>query len=234
MALVDHRQRFETKLKAFPRETRAVMARTALADLLCAFCFDPDPRVIAAVLDNPHVDQTHARLIAEHHHTGAGLEMLGRRATLLRDAAVRRNLFRNAQTPQPLMQRMLAGLPLIELHKLLIGRQSTEQAKARIRQQFRARFQNSEGEEKAATIITTEGRCLIHAIGLTLDGKTTAILCRRSIYPTIFVQNLCRFPATPPKVLAHLLRQSTVQRNGHLRQAILRHPNCPSGLKRGS
>jgi hypothetical protein len=230
---MDHRQRFETKLKAFPLETRAVMARTALADLLCAFCFDPDPAVVAAVLANPHVDLTHARLLAEHHHTAAGLDMLGRRANLMRDLAVRRNLFRNAQTPQPMMVRMLASLPLLELHKLLIGRQSTEQAKARVRQQFRARFSRAEGEEKAAAIIKTEGRCLTHAIGLTLDAKTTAILCRRSLYTTLFVQNLCRFPATPPPVLIHLMRQASVQRNGHLRQAILRHPNCPSAMKRG-
>jgi len=48
----------------------------------------------------------------------------------------------------------------------------------------------------------------------------------------MLVRNLARWPATPPPVLTHLMRQAHVKRSPALRNLILRHPNAPSELKR--
>jgi len=79
-----------------------------------------------------------------------------------------------------------------------------------------------------------EGRCLALLVGLPLDGKSASLLCRRSLRSTLLIQNLARWPATPPAVLQHMFRQPVVMRSTVLKNQILRHPNVPSDLKRSS
>ena len=45
---------FETELHGLPREERLALARTASGETLAALCFDPEPAIVSAVLDNPH------------------------------------------------------------------------------------------------------------------------------------------------------------------------------------
>ena len=47
------------------------------------------------------------------------------------------------------------------------------------------------------------------------------------------IQNLARWPTTPPQILRHLAKQSTIRNNPGINRLILQHPNCPSDLKRG-
>ena len=69
-------------------------------------------------------------------------------------------------------------------------------------------------------------------LGQPIDQKTAALLCARNVYPVSLIQSLARFPATPPSVLAHLLKQPLVKRQAHLRSMLLQHPNVPSEAKR--
>jgi hypothetical protein len=41
------------------------------------------------------------------------------------------------------------------------------------------------------------------------------------------IENLARWPATPPTLIAHLLTQPMVQRSPQLRSLVKRHPNAP-------
>ena len=58
------------------------------------------------------------------------------------------------------------------------------------------------------------------------------MICARQIMSVAIVQNFTRFAATPPSVITHFLRQPLVKRQIHLRNALLKHPNCPSDAKR--
>lgn len=227
-----HRQLFETELHPLPRDQRVEMARTAEGATLCAFCFDPDPGVIRAVLENLKAGLEHARLIANHHRNPVGLDALAHRAQLLRDGQVQRLLLRNPQTSDPILRRLLQNKPLAPLFQLTRSRELTERAKRNVRQAFRRAFQRADAEERVALIFSTEGRCLNALIGLSIDAKTTALLSGRTYNSSLLIQNLLRWPATPPNVIAHIFKQPALRRAPHLKQLVLQHPNCPSQLKR--
>lgn len=226
------RQLFETELHPLPRDQRVEMARSAEGDRLCALCFDPDPGVIRAVLENLNTGLQHARLIANHHRNPVGLDALAHRAQFVRDAHVQRLLLRNTQTSDAILRRLLQGKPLIQLFQLTKNREMTERAKRNVRQAFRRAFQRADAEERVGLVFSSEGRCLNSLIGLSLDARTTALLCGRTYNSSLLIQNLARWPATPPNVLTHLFKQPAVRRAPHLKQVILQHPNCPSQLKR--
>lgn len=229
----NYRKLYETELKSLERDQRVKLAGEAEGPTLCALCFDADPGVIRAVLENMKVGLEHARLIAAHHRNGVGLDALARRVELLRDGQVQRLLLRNNQTSDPLLKRLLSNKPLTQLFQLNRGRELTERAKRSARQELRRSFQQSSAEERVGLIFTTEGRCLPMLVGLSFDAKTTSLLCGRTYTSTLLIQNVLRFSATPPPLLAHLAKQNSVRRTPSLKKLILQHPNCPSQVKRG-
>ncbi|HEX7598439.1 MAG TPA: hypothetical protein VF518_09500, partial [Polyangia bacterium] len=107
-----------------------------------------------------------------------------------------------------------------------ISREATEQVRSMARDLLRTTFNQRTGEERVELILTTEGRCLASLAGLTIDGHTTALLCRRTYVSTLLIQNLARWSAAPPLLIAHLRRQDVVKRNAALRQLLERHPNA--------
>ena len=221
-----HRQLFEQRLHPQPMDERVAQARVAVEPELSAFCFDPTAEVIRAVLENPRVGPVHARLIAAHHRTSAGLEALGGRTAFTNDNGVRRALLQNPLLPASLYRRLWSSRRLLEQYLVATSRDTPEQVRAMARDLLRASFTQRTGEEKAELIFTTEGRCLASLVGLTLDGHATALLCRRTYVSTLLIQNLGRWSATPPQLIAHLRRQDTVKRNAPLRQLLERHPNA--------
>ncbi|NUO52853.1 MAG: hypothetical protein HOV80_28750 [Polyangiaceae bacterium] len=72
---------------------------------------------------------------------------------------------------------------------------------------------------------------LIDIYKVTIDRETTE-KTRQSSRAFMLVQSFCRFAATPPSVIHHFLKQQIVKRQVHLRNALLKHPNCPSDAKR--
>jgi len=178
------------------------------------------------VLDNLHFGLDHARVVAVHHKTPAGLEILARRAQLLRDHHVQRRLLQNLQTPDNVLERVLRLKRLLDIYRLSIDRDLPERNRLKVRARLRPSFANAEAEERAALIIKTEGRCLVGLSGCTFDARTTQILCNQSFLSTLFIQNLARFPATPPVLIAKLLRSPAVQRQPQLRALLLRHGNA--------
>ncbi len=221
-----HRQLFEQRLHAKPVDERVALAHQAQEPELSAFCFDPAPEVIRALLENPRAGLLQARLIASHHRTAAGLEALGARAALVTDAGVRRALLQNPLLPAGLFRRLWSPKRLLEHYLVATSREAPEQVRAMARDLLRTTFNQRTGEERAEFILTTEGRCLTSLVGLTLDGHTTALLCRRTYVSTLLIQNIARWSAAPPALIAHLRRQEVVKRNPVLRQLLDRHPNA--------
>jgi hypothetical protein len=221
------RQLFETRLHQLPQDARAGLASTAVEPELSALCFDPAPQVVARVLGNPRSGLAHARLISEHHRNAAGFEVLAARAEFLHDGEVQRFLLRNPQTPAHLLRALLLKRRLPELYRAGHDREASERTRAAARELLRERFAKGSSEERADLVVITEGRALAALSGLSLDARTTALLCSRPFASTLLIENLARWPATPPTLVAHLLAQPTVQRSPQLRTLVKRHPNAP-------
>ena len=211
---------------------RIAIAKDADDPDLLTLCLDPDPQVIGAIIANPRSGPFHARRIALHHRTSAGIDHLCRRAELFRDSLVQRNLLRNPQLADTVLQRITAGKQLLDLHKLCLDREIPEQGRLKLRADLRRRFNNSSADEKVELVIRTEGRVLSLLSGCTFDAKSAATLAQRTITSLMLVQNLARFPATPPAVLAKLVALPMVARQPAIKQLLLRHPNLPGDAKR--
>jgi len=227
-----HRRTYELELRALPAGTRVARAAKASVADLFAYCFDPDPAVIAAVLGNPAATPEHARLVAFHHRTSRGLEEVAARPSFAHDAIVHRQLLRNPALGESMLRRLMGTKRLLEVHKLGLDRDVPERTRVAARALFRARFATASPEERVDVVWATEGRVLTAMTGMTFDGRTSSILCSRSYTSIMLIQSLARFPATPPALIAHLLRQPLVKRQAHLKNQLLSHPNTPSEAKR--
>jgi hypothetical protein len=227
-----HRQLYETALRHLTPGERAARAKVAEEPELSALCFDPLPAVIHALLENPRFGPKQARLVAAHHRAAAGLEALIARAALAADAGVHRALLRNPQLSAGLLRRLQGGRRLLEQHKLVVSRDVPEQTRRAARELLRARFSTAEAEERVEVIVKTEGRCLAPLAGLPIDGKTAALLCGRAYSSTLLVQNISRWAACPPALIAHLMKQELVRRSPALKVLLQRHPNAPAEPRR--
>jgi len=228
----DYRRVYEMRFRPLPTDARIAAAETAHGAELFALCLDPDPRVIAAVLQTSTTGLAHARLVAFHHRTGTGLEMLARRTEFLRDVMVERRLLRNPQCGEQVLSRIMASKRLLQTYKIAIDREIPDLTRARARGYIRQKFQSAPPEDRADLVIRTEARCLAVMTGCTFDARTTAILVGRQYNSVLFIQNLAKFPATPPALLAHLAKQPFVRKIAPLKKLLLQHPNMPGEVKR--
>ena len=130
------------------------------------------------------------------------------------------------------LERIVRSKPVLEVYRLSVDRELPERNRLRVRSRLGRGFAQAEPEERAALVIKTEGRCLINLPGATFDGRTSQILCNHTYSSALFVQNLARFPATPPVLLTKLLRSSPAKHQPQLRALLLRHPNMSAELKR--
>ncbi len=222
-----HRQLFEARFHPRPEDERAALALLAEDPVLSALCFDPVPAVIHQVLKNPRVGLGHARLIAAHHRNPVGLDALAARAAFLGDREVQRLLLRNNQCPEPLVRRLFASKPLPQIYVSCQSPELPERHRATARSVLRSQFSTASPDERVHLILTSEGRALAALSGLTIDGRTVALLCARTLSSPLLVENLASWPATPPVLIAHLLKQPLVRRSQALTLRLKRHPNCP-------
>ena len=234
-AVVDERnfrQLYESKFHSLPTDARVHAAQTTSGSDLMCLCLDADPKVIAGLLENPKAGLDHARLIAFHHRTGTGLEMLSRRMEFTRDSGVERRLLRNPQSGDVTVQRILASKGLLQVYKICMDRDVPDLTRNKTRGSLRKKWQSAPSEDRADFTLRTEGRALQWMTGCTFDARATAILCGKSINSGLFIQNLAKFPACPPALLAHLIKQPFVRKNVGLKRLLLQHPNMPGDAKR--
>jgi hypothetical protein len=228
----DYRKLYEAHFHPLPVDARVGLAKTAHGPDLLALCLDGDSRVVAAILENPSTGLAHVRLIAFHHRTGVGLEMITRRQEFLRDLLVERRLLRNPMAGDTVLGRVMATKRLFATYKIAIDRDVPELTRQKSRGFLRKKYQSAPSEERADLVLRTEGRCLIYMTGCAFDAKMTQILCGKSYNSVLFVQNLAKFSATPPGLLAHLMKQPFVRKHAPLKKMLLQHPNMPGEVKR--
>jgi hypothetical protein len=228
----NYREVYEKRWHELTVDQRIAGARSARGADLLALCFDPDPRVIAAILENATCGLDHVRLIAFHHRNGMGLEIVARRQDWLRDLLVERRLLRNPMASEIVLGRIMGPKRLFPTYKIAIDRDIPELSRVRCRGYIRQKWQTAPPEERADFLLRTEARCLSMMTGCTFDAKTTSILCGRPINSAMFVQSIAKFGASPPGLLAHLMKQPFVRKNAPLKKMLLAHPNMPGDVKR--
>jgi hypothetical protein len=226
------RKIYETVYRVMTRDQRLTAAKTVDGDHLMALCLDAEPQIIHALLDNPRFGLAEARYVAFHHRTQTGLEMLTRDASILKDSLVQRRLLRNPQLPDMILRKIVQPKLLTDTYKIAIDREVPERSRIKTAELLRRKFTTAGGEEKAALVIKTEGRCLTILSGCAFDAQTTQILCGRTSWTLMCVQNLARWSATPPQLLRTLLKQPIIRQNFGIRKMLLKHPNMPSDVKR--
>jgi hypothetical protein len=230
----NYREIYATKFQPLTTDARVAAAKTSSGSELSALCFDPEPRVVAAILENHTVTLDNVRLIALHHRTGTGLEILSRRQDFLRDVLVERRLLRNPMAGDMVITRIMSGKRLQTIYKIAIDREIPELTRVKSRGHLRKSWQTSPPEDRSDLLIRTEARCLVLLTGCTFDSKTTQILCGRNYASAMFVQNIAKFAASPPGLLAHLYKQPFVRKSPPLRKMLLQHPNMPGEVKRNA
>jgi hypothetical protein len=228
----DYRKIYEARFHALPVDARVGLAKLSHGPDLMALCLDADARVIAGILENPTTGLQHVRLIAFYHRTGVGLEMVTRRQDFLRDLLVERRLLRNPMSGDTVLGRILATKRLFQTYKIAIDRDVPELTRTKSRGHMRKKYQSAPSEERADLVLRTEGRCLIYMTGCAFDAKMTQILCGKPYNSVLFIQNLAKFSATPPGLLAHLMKQPFVRKHAPLKKLLLQHPNMPGEVKR--
>lgn len=226
------RQLYATRLAHLTRDERLARVAAAAEPELSAFCFDPEPVVIHRIFENARTGLAHARLVAAHHRTSTGLEILTKHQSMLHDGQVQRLLLRNAMLPQSLFTRILQPKRLPEIYRTMLSRDVPERTRVWTRNLLRQKWPVAQAEERVELVWQTEGRVLPVLIGCNLDSKSTTLLCKRPIVSVIFVRNFAVWPATPPPLIAHMLKQPLVKRMPQLRNMLLRHPNVSAEAKR--
>ena len=228
----DYRKIYEARFHTLPVDARVGLAKLSHGPDLLALCLDADSRVIAGILENPSTGLQHVRLIAFYHRTGVGLEMVTRRQDFLRDLLVERRLLRNPMSGDTVLGRVMASKRLFQTYKIAIDRDVPELTRSKSRGHMRKKYQSAPSEERADLVLRTEGRCLIYMTGCAFDAKMTQILCGKPYNSVLFIQNLAKFSATPPGLLAHLMKQPFVRKHAPLKKLLLQHPNMPGEVKR--
>jgi hypothetical protein len=229
----NYRQLYMTKYAPMTADQRLANAKVVSGSDLMALCYDPESRIVAAIMENHNTGLDHVRMLAQHHRTGVGLERISRRQDFVRDLLVERRLLRNPMIGDVVLDRVMNPKRILPTYKIAIDRDIPELTRVKTRGQLRKKWQGSAtSEERADIVLRTEARCLALLTGCTFDSKTTQILCARPYASAAFVHNLCKFGAAPPSLLAHLFKQPFVRKNPMLKKLLLQHPNMPSDVKR--
>lgn len=226
------RRIYDAVYRPMERDRRLAEARVVEGANLMALCLDPEPQMVFALQENPRFGLAEARFIALHHRTQTGLELLTRSAEIAKDTLVQRRLLRNPQLPQPLLRKIVHGKMLGETYTIAIDREVPERTRVSTAELLRRKFTLAGGDEKAALVIKTEARCLLLLTNCAFDAQTTQILCGRTSWTMLCIQNMVRWSATPPQLLRALLKLPIIRQNVGMRKMLLKHPNMPSDVKR--
>jgi hypothetical protein len=229
---VNYLAHYERVLAPLDIDQRTRVATIGSGMDLYALAYEKDHNVFRNLWDNVNITHEHARFAAFHHRTAAGLDTLAQRGEFFKDPQVQRRILRNPMISETLLRRILLPKRLIDIYKTSLDRDAGERTRSSARNLLRNKFATTDSDDRMELIWKTEGRALGSLSGLSIDSKTATLICARQIMSVSLVQNFTRFAATPPSVISHFLKQPIVKRQIHLRNALLKHPNCPSDAKR--
>ncbi|MBU0504756.1 hypothetical protein KJ708_02090 [bacterium] len=203
----NHRQVYETQLRHLEVGVLVNQARTASAEDLYPYCYATHKTaVIMAVLQNTNAGPMHARLIAAHHQTSAGITALCSRTDFLRDDGVQRGLMRNPQAPEGRLRAMFQRMTLLNVSMKITGHETSQKARTMAKEIFREKFASSATatSDKVQVLMRSEGRCLDHLPSAPLDLATINMLKQRKGFSHYMIQRFKRIPGIPRSLIVHM------------------------------
>src|SRR5437763_3451488 len=112
---------------------------------------------------------------------------------MIKDAGVQRKLLANVQLPGTLLRKIASPKLIMDVYKICVNREFPERTRVMCREILCKKFTLGSPEERAALLIKTEGRCLMLLVQVALDARATQILCGKSTFTILFIQNLARW-----------------------------------------
>jgi len=223
---------YVTEYAQLPLPERLHYAQEGASDTLLALSFDGNPQILRALLAHPYFGVEHARIAARSHGSKEGLEAIAKNRAFAEDAEVRDALFANPNTSEAAIEALLSNRPLVDVYPWTTDARAPERTKAIVRNRFRELFRVRGGDERAETILATEGAALTLLGGIALDARTSQVLAMQSTLSPTLLANLARFPGAPPSLVTHLAGLPSARTNPAIRSLLLAHPNLSEARKK--
>jgi hypothetical protein len=158
-------------------EREAVRARAASGEELDSLIFHPAPVVLAALLDNPAVDETKLTLLLSRKDLPIEiLEEIGRRKAFLKSYSVKKSLLLHPRTPRLVGLRLLKELYLMDLVQFTLSPAVSAELKRYAEEQIVARLPQlplgqkitlaRRGPSRVAGALLAEGRTQVIPVAL--------------------------------------------------------------------
>ena len=223
---------YVTEYAQLPLPERLHYAQEGASDTLLALSFDGNPQILRALLAHPYFGVEHARIAARSHGSKEGLEAIARNPVFGEDAEVRDALFANPNTSEAAIDALLVTRPLVDAYPWTTDARAPERTKAIVRNRFSELFRLCGGDERAATILATEGAALTLLGGIALDARTSQLLTMQTGLSLTLLANLARFPGAPPSLVTHLAGLPSARTNPTIRALLIAHPNLSEARKK--
>jgi hypothetical protein len=223
---------YVTEYAQLPLPERLHYAQEGANDTLLALSFDGNPQILRALLAHPYFAVEHARIAARSHGSKEGLEAIARNPVFGEDTEVRDALFANPNTSEAAIDALLSKRPLVDAYPWTTDARAPERTKAIVRNRFRELFRLRGGDERAETILATEGAALTLLGGIALDARTSQLLTMQTGLSLTLLANLARFPGAPPSLVTHLAGLPSARTNPAIRALLMAHPNLSEARKK--
>jgi hypothetical protein len=205
----------------------AERARAASVEDLPALLHDPREEVLAALLENPHLDESHLCLLLERKELSSTLlEALARRKDWMASYRIKRRLAFHVHAPRLLVMRLARELYLMDLVQLSLQPAAPAELKRLAEELILARLPQlplgqkitlaRRGSARVAGGLLAEGHPQVVRVALDNGSLTEAQVLRALARETL--------PAAVVSAIAHHPKWSHLY---NVRVALVRHPLAP-------
>jgi len=189
-------------------------ARSAPGEEISALIHDPRQEVLAALLENPHLDETHlCQLLERKDLSGALLEAVARRKEWMASYRVKRRVALHVHTPRLLALRLARELYLMDLVQLSLLPTAPAEVKRLAEEIILARIAQLPLGQKITLARRGSARVALDNAFLT-EAQVLKALARQKL---------------PAPVVSAIANHPKWSRLYNVRVALVRHPFAPLG-----
>jgi hypothetical protein len=205
-------------------------ARTAPLESISGLLASTNEEVLAALIENPLLDETHVCLLLERKDlSGRLLEEISKRKTWRASYRVRRALAANPHTPRLIAMRMLRDLHLMDLVRISLLPASSGELRRMAEERVLAQIHQlplgqrlmlaRRGSSRIVGGLMAEGPEQVARIAL-----DNAFLTEAQLLKTLARESL------PARIVAAVASHQKWSKQINVRVALLRHPHAPEDV----
>ncbi len=202
-------------------------ARSASAEEIPALLHESDPQSLAALLENPRLDETHLCLLLERKDLPAELlESIARRKDWLRSYRIRRALAFNLHTPRLVAMRLARELYLMDLVQLSLQPTAAAELRRFAEEVVLSRLPQLPLGQK----IMLARRASARVVGSLLSEghpEIVAVALDNAFLTEAQVLRVLGHEALPERVVSAIASHRKWSHVYNVRLALLRHPKTP-------